>query len=125
MSDTLPACPECAESYTYELGALLVCPMCGHEWSADQAEPAADADSATADAATITDAVGNVLADGDTVTVVKDLKIKGGGGGTVKVGTKVKGIRLNPSGPDGHDIDATVPGFGRMNLKSSVVKKVL
>lgn len=124
MSDALPACPECAESFTYVLGALLVCPMCGHEWSAD--ETATDSDAADHGAAAkITDAVGNELADGDTVTMVKDLKIKGGGGGTVKVGTKVKGIRLNPSGPDGHDIDATVPGFGRMNLKSSVVKKVL
>ena len=73
--------------------------------------------------AAIRDAVGNELADGDTVTVVKDLKVKGGGGGVVKVGTKVQGIRLIDDGVDGHDIDATVPGFGRMQLKSSVVKK--
>jgi protein PhnA len=92
--------------------------MCGHEWSADDVEP----DESTTDAV-VTDAVGNPLADGDTVTVVKDLKVKGGGGGTVKVGTKVKGIRLISDGVDDHDIDATVPGFGRMQLKSSVVKK--
>lgn len=124
MSDALPVCPECAEAFTYELGALLVCPMCGHEWSDQSCDQDQDQDQEV-EAATITDSVGNVLADGDAVAVVKDLKIKGGGGGTVKVGTKVKGIRLNPSGPDGHDIDATVPGFGRMSLKSSVVKKVL
>lgn len=122
MADGLPDCPECGESYTYEQGALLVCPMCGHEWSPAQ-EPAQSADAASAEPE-IKDAVGNVLEDGDTVTVVKSLKVKGGGGGVVKIGTKVRGIRLNPHGADGHDIDATVPGFGRMQLKSSVVKKV-
>lgn len=122
MSDVLPSCPECGESYTYEQGALLVCPMCGHEWSA----AASDTDEAAADGErVITDSVGNPLADGDTVTIAKDLKVKGGGGGTVKVGTKVKGIRLITDGVGDHDIDATVPGFGRMQLKSSVVKKVL
>ncbi|NTW41743.1 MAG: alkylphosphonate utilization protein, partial [Cellulomonadaceae bacterium] len=70
------------------------------------------------------DAVGNVLADDDTVTVVKDLKVSGAGGGVIKVGTKVRGIRLISDGVGDHDIDATVPGFGRMQLKSSVVKKV-
>ncbi len=119
MSDALPGCPQCGESYTYEQGALLVCPMCGHEWSVG-----ADADS-SGGARVITDAVGNALADGDTVSVAKDLKVKGAGGGTVKVGTKVKGIRLISDGVGDHDIDATVPGFGRMQLKSSVVKKVL
>lgn len=121
MSETLPSCPECHESYTYEMGALLVCPMCGHEWS--PTEDAAGA--AESDPARILDAVGNPLTDGDTVTIVKDLKVKGGGGGSVKIGTKVKGIRLVADGGDGHDIDATVPGFGRIQLKSSVVKKVL
>lgn len=115
----MPDCPECGESFTYEQGALLVCPMCGHEWSAD--EPAASDEAPRA----ITDAVGNELLDGDTVTIAKDLKVKGAGGGTVKVGTKVKGIRLITDGVGDHDIDATVPGFGRMQLKSSVVKKVL
>ena len=119
MSDTLPACPECREGFTYEQGALLVCPMCGHEWPAESEASASDAPAA------IKDAVGNVLADGDTVTIAKDLKVKGAGGGVVKVGTKVRGIRLIDDGVGDHDIDATVPGFGRMQLKSSVVKKVL
>ena len=118
MSDQLPACPECAEQYTYESGALLVCPMCGHEWSPE----AADTTDVTPAAAVIRDAVGNVLTDGDTVTIVKDLKVKGAGG-TIKVGTKVTDIRLLEDGVDGHDIDARVPGFGNMQLKSSVVKK--
>lgn len=114
---TLPPCPACGEPYAYEQGAMLVCPMCGHEWN-----PAAEGDEPEA-GAVIRDAVGNPLADGDTVTVVKDLKVKGAGGGVVKVGTKVQGIRLIEDGVGDHDIDATVPGFGRMQLKSSVVKK--
>lgn len=113
----LPPCPECQESYTYEQGALLVCPMCGFEWAAETDEESAAADGV------VRDAVGNVLADGDTVTIVKGLKVAGGGGGSIKVGTKVKGIRLLDEPVNGHDIDATVPGFGRMQLKSSVVKK--
>lgn len=116
MSDLLPPCPECKESYTYENGALLVCPMCGHEWNASDA---AEEDTARV----IKDAVGNVLQDGDNVTVVKDLKVKGAGGGVVKVGTKVRGIRLIEDGVGDHDIDANVTGFGRIQLKSSVVKK--
>ena len=115
----LPACPECSESYTYEQGALLVCPMCGHEWAA---ETVTDQEASSVDSG-IRDAVGNVLADGDTVTIMKGLKVSGGGGKSLKVGTKVKGIRLLAEPVDGHDIDATVPGFGRMRLKSSVVKK--
>lgn len=120
MSEVLPDCPQCGESYTYEQGPLLVCPMCGHEWSDDDAT----AGDVAGEPRVVKDAVGNELHDGDTVTVVKDLKVKGGGGGALKVGTKVKGIRLTEDGGDGHDIDATVPGFGRMQLKSSVVKKV-
>lgn len=119
MSDALPPCPECGEPYAYEQGALLVCPMCGHEWSAETAE--AD----VPESGVVKDAVGNVLADGDTVTIVKDLRVKGAGGGTVKVGTKVRGIRLIADGVGDHDIDAKVPGFGSMQLKSSVVKKVV
>jgi len=115
MSDTLPPCPQCAEAYTYEQGALLACPMCGHEWSPSEAPSDAGAE--------IKDAVGNLLADGDTVTVVKTVKVKGGGGGVIKSGTKVRGIRLIADGVGDHDIDATVPGFGKMQLKSSVVKK--
>ena len=118
MPDSLPPCPECAEAYTYEQGALLVCPMCGHEWSAE-------ADAIEETERVVKDAVGNVLEDGDTVTIAKDLKIKGAGGGVVKVGTKVRGIRLITDGVGDHDIDAKVPGFGPLQLKSSVVKKVL
>lgn len=123
MSDELPPCPECGEAFCYEQGPLLVCPMCGHEWSAEH--QASDADSAGEAGVEIKDAVGNPLADGDTVTVVKTVKVKGGGGGVIKVGTKVRGIRLISDGVGDHDIDATVPGFGRMQLKSSVVKKAL
>ena len=116
----LPPCPECAEPYAYEQGALLVCPMCGHEWSPEQGDASEAHD---ADEFVIRDAVGNVLSDGDTVTLVKTVKVAGGGGGTIKVGTKVPGIRLIADAVGGHDIDARVPGFGKMQLKSSVVKR--
>ena len=110
MTDTLPPCPACASAFTYEMDALLVCPECGHEWSAAEVDEAPQ----------IRDSVGNVLADGDTVTVIKDLKVKGTST-TVKVGTKVRGIRL----VDGdHDIDCKIPGIGKMGLKSQFVKKV-
>ncbi|MFF8816767.1 MULTISPECIES: zinc ribbon domain-containing protein YjdM [Leucobacter] len=114
-----PPCPECDSEFSYELGALLACPMCGHEWAPGEAAATGDG----GDPAEIRDAVGNVLADGDTVTLVKTVKVSGGGGGSIKVGTKVAGIRLSPGGAGGHDIDAKVPGFGKMQLKSSVVKK--
>ncbi|CAJ1580488.1 zinc ribbon domain-containing protein YjdM [[Mycobacterium] wendilense] len=123
MSDELPPCPQCGEGFTYAQRALLVCPMCAHEWSADG--PSSDGGSTREADLEITDAVGNRLADGDTITVVKTVKVKGGGGGVIKVGTKVRGIRLISDGVGDHDIDATVPGFGRMQLKSSVVKKAL
>lgn len=112
MTD-LPQCPQCDSAFTYHDGTLFVCPECGHEWSGE-AETSSDADEAAA-----RDANGNPLADGDTVTVIKDLKLKGGSG-VVKVGTKVKNIRL----VDGdHDIDCKVPGIGPMKLKSEFVKK--
>ncbi|SDD07163.1 phosphonoacetate hydrolase [Sanguibacter gelidistatuariae] len=114
----LPPCPQCSSEYTYEMGALLVCPECAHEWSAAASE---DAD-AEGGARVIKDAVGNVLADGDTVTVIKDLKVKGSAT-AIKVGTKVRNIRL-VDGVGDHDIDCKVDGFGPMQLKSSVVKKV-
>lgn len=108
------------------MGALLVCPECAHEWSASaetDKDSVADAPEAGADAdPVIKDAVGNVLADGDTVTVVKDLKIKGSST-VIKVGTKVRGIRL-VNGVGDHDIDCKVDGVGPMQLKSSVVKKI-
>ncbi|MEV6140623.1 zinc ribbon domain-containing protein YjdM [Nocardia sp. NPDC051990] len=111
MTETLPPCPACSSQYTYEMGALLVCPECAHEWEAA-------ADSADT---VITDAVGNVLADGDTVTVIKTLKVKGSPTG-IKAGTKVRNIRL-VNGVGDHDIDCKVDGIGAMQLKSSVVKK--
>jgi protein PhnA len=92
--------------------------MCAHEW-------AAGGDDVAEVERVVKDSVGNVLADGDTVSIAKDLKVKGAGGGTVKVGTKVRGIRLITDGVGDHDIDAKVPGFGQMQLKSSVVKKVV
>jgi protein PhnA len=101
------------------MGALLVCPECAHEWSVSATT---DAEADAPAAAVIKDAVGNVLADGDTVTVVKDLKIKGSST-VIKVGTKVRGIRL-VNGVGDHDIDCKVDGVGPMQLKSSVVKKI-
>ena len=116
MNDTLPPCPSCQSEYAYEMGALLVCPECAHEWNPDEV------DEAQADGV-VKDSVGNVLADGDTVTIVKDLKVKGYAN-SIKVGTKVRNIRLIDA-VNGHDIDCKVDGFGQMQLKSSVVKKVL
>jgi protein PhnA len=115
VSDTFPPCPECGSEYTYEMGALLVCPECAHEWSPSEAAEAAAA-------AVIKDSVGNELHDGDTVTVVKDLRIKGSSS-VVKVGTRVKNIRL-VDGVGDHDIDCKIDGIGPMQLKSSVVRKV-
>ncbi len=112
---SLPNCPKCAAEYTYEDGALLVCPMCAHEWTV--AETTADEQDAL-----IRDAVGNELQDGDAVTVIKDLKVKGSSI-VIKVGSKAKSIRLLPDATDGHDIDCKVEGYGPMKLKSSVVKK--
>jgi protein PhnA len=118
--NTLPTCPECASDLAYEMGALLVCPMCGHEWApAPVGNEDVEADVLTP--AVVKDSAGNVLADGDTVTIVKDLKVKGSPT-SIKVGTKVRNIRL-VSGSDDHDIDCKVDGFGPMMLKSSVVKK--
>lgn len=111
MTDTLPPCPECGAAFSYQVDALLNCPSCGHEWSADDTAEVAQE---------VRDSVGNILHDGDTVTVIKDLKVKGSST-PLKVGTKVSGIRL----VDGdHDIDCKVPGFGQMGLKSIFVKKV-
>ena len=109
----LPPCPNCNSEYTYEDGQMLICPECAHEWSATTAEPGDES-------RTIKDSVGNTLQDGDTVTVIKDLKVKGSSL-VVKVGTKVKNIRL----VDGdHDIDCKIDGIGAMKLKSEFVRKV-
>jgi len=112
MND-LPNCPKCNSEYTYEDGALLVCPECAHEWTL------AEANDDTEDVKVFKDANGNILQDGDSVTVAKDLKVKGTSL-VVKIGTKVKNIRL----VDGdHDIDCKIDGFGAMKLKSEFVKK--
>lgn len=112
MSD-LPACPQCSSPYTYQDGAQLVCPECAHEWTPGETDQAEDSRE-------IRDAVGNLLQDGDSVSVIKDLKVKGSSL-VVKVGTKVKNIRLC----DGdHDIDCKIDGIGAMKLKSEFVKKV-
>ncbi|WP_369900750.1 zinc ribbon domain-containing protein YjdM [Bacillus manliponensis] len=108
----LPNCPKCNSEYTYEDGALFVCPECAHEWSGEQEE-------ANEDVKVVKDANGNVLQDGDAVTVIKDLKVKGTSL-VVKIGTKVKSIRLVEGD---HDIDCKIDGFGPMKLKSQFVKK--
>lgn len=114
---TLPSCPKCQSTLTYEDGALLICPECAHEWSATAAvaETASDDD----DALVVKDANGALLADGDSVTIVKDLKVKGASG-ALKVGTRVKNIRLVAGD---HNIDCKIEGFGPMQLKSEFVKK--
>ncbi|MRX53152.1 alkylphosphonate utilization protein [Bacillus idriensis] len=110
----LPNCQKCQSAYTYEDGNLLVCPECAHEWTAD-----AEAENQE-ELKVVKDANGNVLNDGDSVTVIKDLKVKGSSS-VIKIGTKVKSIRL----VDGdHDIDCKIDGFGAMQLKSEFVKKV-
>ncbi len=112
-------CPKCGSVNTYADGNLWICPECSHEWSlfaSEKSEAPAVADGL------IRDAHGNVLSDGDSVTVIKDLKVKGSSS-VVKVGTKVKNIRLGDGG-DGHDISCKIDGFGQMNLKSEFVKKV-
>ena len=111
----LPPCPACKSEFTYEDGEMLVCPECAHEWRAGDAAGAAEEG-----ARVYRDSAGNLLQDGDTVTVIKDLKLKGGGG-TVKMGTKVKNIRLVDSD---HDIDCKIDGLGAMSLKTEFVKKV-
>ncbi|WP_145110346.1 zinc ribbon domain-containing protein YjdM (plasmid) [Cereibacter azotoformans] len=107
----MPPCPECRSAYTYEADSLLTCPECGHEWSAEAAPDSG---------AEVRDSVGNLLADGDTVSVIKDLKLKGSSQ-VIKVGTKVRGIRLVDSD---HGIDCRIPGVGQIGLKSQFVKKV-
>ena len=109
---SVPQCPQCGSEYAYEDGSMYVCPECAHEW-------AKDASATTDDARVVRDSNGNVLQDGDTVTVIKDLKVKGSSL-VVKVGTKVKNIRLVEGD---HDIDCKVEGIGAMQLKSEFVKK--
>ncbi len=114
--ENLPNCPQCGSEYTYEDGSLLICPECGYEWNPETAQ-----DEAASDALVVKDANGNVLQDGDAVTVIKDLKVKGSSSG-IKAGTKIKNIRL-VEGSDGHNIDCKVPGVGAIKLKQEFVKK--
>lgn len=114
-------CPKCSSENIYQDGNLWVCPECSHEWSAFAVAEAATEPEAVSDGK-IRDAFGNVLETGDSVTVIKELKIKGSSS-VVKVGTKVKNIRLSPDGDDGHDIACKIDGIGSINLKSEFVKK--
>ncbi len=107
-------CPNCGYEYPYPDGEMMVCPDCQNQWDPNAA-PVIEVQE-------IKDVNGNVLQDGDSVTVIKDLKVKGASG-SVKVGTKVKGIRLIHDSSDGHDIACKVDGFGAINLKSQFVKK--
>lgn len=109
--EKLPNCPKCNSEYTYEDRGLLICPECAHEWKEGEASE---------DIKVFKDSNGNILSDGDSVTVIKDLKVKGSSN-PIKMGTKVKNIRL----VDGdHDIDCNIDGFGAMKLKSEFVKKI-
>lgn len=111
----LPQCPKCGSEYTYEDGALYICPECGYEWSI-HVETEREAERSV-----VKDAYGNVLQDGDSVTIIKDIKVKGSST-PLKVGVKVKNIHLVDE-VNGHNIEAKVPGFGMMMLKSEIVKK--
>jgi protein PhnA len=110
--NTLPPCPKCQSAFTYEDGGRLVCPECANEWSAD-------AVAEVAEVRVVRDAHGNELKDGDSVTVIKDLKVKGSST-VLKVGTRVRNIRLAEGD---HDIDCRIEGIGAMGLKSEFVKK--
>ncbi len=111
----LPACPKCNCEYTYEDGALIVCPQCSYEWTLSSLQQEQQDNM-------IKDANGNILNDGDSVTIIKDLKVKGASS-SIKIGTKVKNIRLVPHASDDHNIECKIDGFGAMKLKPSVVKK--
>lgn len=111
----LPNCPSCNSAYTYEVGDILVCPECAHEWNAEIQADAMNHEI-------IKDSNGNILYDGDSVIVIKDLKVRGSSS-SVKQGTKVKDIKLIHNSSDGHDIDCKISGFGAMKLKSEFVKK--
>ncbi|MCF6775708.1 alkylphosphonate utilization protein [Thiotrichales bacterium 19X7-9] len=112
---SLPKCPKCESEYTYHDGSLLVCPECGYEWTSEEASQA----TSNEDILMVKDANGNLLAEGDTVTLIKDLKVKGTSS-VIKVGTKVKNIRLVEGD---HNIDCKIEGIGAMKLKSEFVKK--
>jgi protein PhnA len=111
----LPKCVRCHSEYTYEDGAVYICPECGHEWPIDVTTQDIQPELI------VKDAHGNLLLDGDNITIIKDIKIKGSSS-VIKIGLKIKNIRV-VEGADGHNIDAKVPGFGPMMLKSEFVKK--
>lgn len=127
MSSQYQFCPKCQSENIYQDGNLWICPECSHEWSAlknttnNSNSAASEEGSAIVDDGVVKDAFGNILQDGDSVTVIKDLKVKGASQ-SIKVGTKVKSIRLTDGG-DGHNISCKIEGFGAMNLKSEFVKK--
>lgn len=110
MSDQIPPCPNCKSVYAYPMDSLLVCPECGHEWNPNEIDE---------NALVVKDANGNILENGDSVIVLKNLPVKGANG-PVKAGTKVKNIKLRDSD---HNIDCKIDGFGSMGLKSEFVKK--
>ncbi len=110
--ENLPICPECNENYTYEMDGKFICPMCGHEWT--KIEEVLEV---------VKDVNGNILQNGDTVSVIKDLKVKGSSS-SIKQGTKVKNIRVVLDANDGHNIHCKIDGFGEMKLKSDFVKKI-
>lgn len=110
---SLPNCPKCNSEYTYQDGELLVCPECAHEWTMED-------EIVESESLIVKDANGNILADGDAVSVIKDLKVKGSSS-TLKIGTKVKNIRLVEGD---HNIDCKIEGFGAMKLKSEFVKRI-
>jgi len=114
--ESLSPCTQCASALTYDDGQRYVCPECGHEWEREAAV------AEVAGPRGIKDANGNALTEGDSVTVIKDLKVKGTSS-VVKVGTKVRNIRLVLEAEDGHDIDCKIEGFGAMRLKSEFVRK--
>jgi len=109
-----PKCPKCESPYSYQDGSLWICPECSHEWNQDQRLKDEDT--------SVYDSNGNLLVSGDSVTVIKDLKVKGSSQ-SIKVGTKVKNIRLLDEPIDGHDIACKIDGFGAINIKSEYVKK--
>ncbi|CAB0798977.1 alkylphosphonate utilization protein [Corynebacterium diphtheriae] len=120
--DALPPCPECESEYTYEMPPLIVCPECAHEFSTDTATADPEETSTV-----IVDSVGNVLSDGDTVSITKTIKVKGAQQ-SLKSGMKARNIRLKPevgTGPEDHNIECKIDGFGQMILKPAVVKKIV
>lgn len=112
--NNLPKCPKCSSEYTYEDHGILICPECAHEWNEEVNSENAE------NKKTVKDAYGNILNDGDSVAVIKDLKVKGSSS-TIKAGTKVKNIRLVD---EDHNIDCKIDGFGKVGLKSEFVKKI-